>query len=73
MWAISCYCSTKRHFLGGRSDYGAAIRSVWLCTPVPPALLAEIVREWLPASVGLPLMRPVVALMVRPDGRLVVA
>ena len=58
---------------GGRSDYGAAIRSVWLCTPVPPALLAEIVREWLPASVGLPLMRPVVALMVRPDGRLVVA
>ena len=40
-----------------------------VAVPVPPALLALIVTLLVPVTVGVPLMRPVVALKLRPAGR----
>lgn len=37
--------------------------------PVPDALVAPIVTELVPAAVGVPLIKPVVVLMLRPAGR----
>jgi hypothetical protein len=38
--------------------------------PVPPALVAEMFAVKEPAVVGVPVMRPLLALMVKPAGRL---
>jgi hypothetical protein len=51
-------------------DGGAGrTRIVRLAEPVPPALVAEIFAVKLPAAVGVPVMRPFVALMLKPAGR----
>ena len=41
--------------------------------PVPPALLALIVTLLVPVTVGVPLIRPVLALKLSPAGRPVAA
>ena len=48
-----------------------AMRKVNICVPVPPALVAEIFATKEPSVRGVPLIRPVLALSVRPVGRLV--
>ncbi len=57
---------------GGWTGAGA-IEMVNVALPVPPVLVALKVTEELPAAVGVPLIKPLVALMERPAGRPVAA
>ena len=46
---------------------------VSVLVPVPPALMAEIVTDLVPAAVGVPEMSPLVVFTLRPAGRPVAA
>ena len=49
---------------------GVAVTEITkVAVPVPPELVAPMVTGLLPTAVGVPMMRPVVALTVKPAGR----
>jgi hypothetical protein len=52
---------------------GGLTVSVSVAVPAPPALAAETITEAMVASVGTPVIAPVVAFTARPEGRLVAA